>query len=309
MLLIALIACNNALDADDVRRQLDAPTARLTAATLPQVADDLVMSQRTVASERAAMGLQSGGSRSSTARSAVDGFLGGGGALGTFGCAVGTAASIQSNECVRGQTCRTRFTFKSCLLDDPLADGKIRFTVEERERRDYDEGRLTVDFRGWQTSADENSVYRTDGEIEVEARTWPNKEEIVYTADFASSVRDAGVRGDEGIQELVEVMAALRITSEDTAEGEDVSVEVLGWVDEDGDGVQDGSVVLRMSASIFDEGDALQTTLELVDAAGTWTCTYSVEEEQTSDGVVWTSQGSCTDPSGAPVDFEGVVGR
>lgn len=309
MLLIALIACNNALDADGVRGQLDAPTARLTARTLPQVADDLIMSQRTVASERHAMGLQAGGSRSSTARSAVDGFLGGGGALGTFGCAVGTAASIQSNECRRGQTCRTRFTFKSCLLDDPLADGKIRFTIEERERRAYDEGRLTVDFRGWQTAVDDSTVHRTDGEIEVEARTWPNKEEIVYTADFVSSVRDAGARGDEGIQEQVEVLSALRMTYEDTADGEDVSVEVLGWVDDDGDGVQDGSVVLRMNASIFDEGDALQTTLELVDATGTWTCTYTIQEAPNGDGVEWTSQGSCTDPSGATVDFDGSVSR
>lgn len=229
------------------------------------------------------------------------GGLGGSQARGSVACALGAVTSFR-DECRPGNDCTVSFNFHSCLLDDANASGRIKFTVRERTTRRFDRGTVTMDFRKWQTTLDEDTVSHVDGVVEVEATRYDTRDTLLTVAEFEHGVHT--LAGDVLREESVR--GALRIVSEDQEDGEDITIEVLGWVDEDGDGEDDGSIVIRVKASVLEDGDYLDVRFEVEDASGIWACAYTGIEE---DGEVWTSVGTCTDPSGDTVSFEGVVSR
>lgn len=312
MLFMLLVACNPSLKASDVRRELDAPSARLDASTLPQITDDLFQGSAARNGEASAWNWSgradsspSAGLMSPTRGPAVTQGL-----LGGVGCAVGTLASIDSSgDCGRGNSCKTKFVLRSCLLDDPLAQGRIAFTVEQKAKRDYDQGKVTIDFRDWGTSGAEGYLDHLDGAIEVESTSWDDRDELIYTSDFTAGTWDLDAPASERVLNEQRVRGALRFVSETDGDDLEASVEVLGWIDEDGDGEDDGSIVLRLSTQVLDEGSFVGATFEVIDAQGTWTCSFTAAEESRADGTTWTSAGTCTDPDGNAVDFDGVVRR
>lgn len=327
MLALALIlGCSKGpMTPDDVRAELDNPSARLSAGNLPGVTDDFFASRESWAGETNAWGWVDGasGARIGPARMA-DRVLDRGNlerlvnpALGGIFCATDFVLQLASFEdCDRGDTCEVEFVLKACMMrlgGDESAKGKLRFTLSEQTASDFDRGSLSLGFEDWRFT-DGDLWAEMDGLLAIEGTSWHDgsREEVLYTSDFSVRGLDPAERGVFRSGETFDrrVRAALRFTYEDLGASETGTVEILAWVDEDGDGRDDGSVVLRFGVEVspFDGGTLAGFTAELIDAQGTWSCTWEVAE-QTSDegGTTVTSRGTCTDPAGETVSFDGSV--
>ncbi len=335
--LTLLFACNNGpMDAEDVRAELDNPTARLDASTLPDVTDDFFLNDEAFDRETNAFSFL--GSAESGARlgpegmaERVRGFANASDlqdiaapALGDVFCATDFLLQLSSFEdCDRGNTCEVELVLKACLLrigedGDDSAKGKIRFTLREEERSDFDRGTLELGFEKWRYTEASGAWTQLDGLLAIEGTSWHDgsREELVYSADFSTRGFDPEARGVFRSGETYEriVRAAMRFVYEEVGSTETGSVEMLAWVDEDGDGREDATAVIRFSVEVSplgatdEDGTLTGFTAEVIDASGTWTCTWNVAEQVSdTDGTTWTSAGTCTDPDGETVNFDGTV--
>lgn len=328
MLVLALmLGCSkDPLSPDDVRAELDNPTARLSASSIPDVADDFFASKDAWGGEASAWGWVDLGR--SNARIGAEGMrdrvMDRGNlermvnpALGGIFCAADFVLQLSSfEECSRGDTCEVELVLKACMLNlagDEAAKGKLRFTLREEQQADFDRGSLSLGFEDWRyTNGD--FWAELDGLLAIEGTSWHDgsKEEILYTSDFSLRSVDPDARGLFRSGEVFErrARAALRFTYEDLGGSETGTVEILAWVDEDGDGREDGSVVVRFGVEVspLADGTLAGFTVELIDATGTWSCAWTTAEQSSGDGgTTWTSGGTCTDPSGATVSFDGSV--
>ncbi|MEZ4316802.1 MAG: hypothetical protein R3F61_04850 [Myxococcota bacterium] len=333
MLALALLfACNKGpMGPDDVRAEMENPSGRLTAQNLPGVADDFFASSEAYDGESLAWGwvgnARGGGTseRLGPDRMAdrvrdlanLDGFVSKG--LGDIFCATDFLLQLSTFEsCDRGNTCEVELVVKACLMrigedGDEAAKGKLRFTLREEQDRDFDRGSLSLGFEDWRFT-DGDAWAELEGLLAIEGTSWHDgsREEVLYSADFSTRGLDPDARGVFRSGETFDrrVRAAMRFVYEDDGTTETGTIELLAWVDEDGDGDEDGSVVVRfgVEVSTLDTGTMTGLTAELVDATGVWTCTWNVAEQLSdSDGTTWTSAGTCTDPNGESVSFEGSV--
>ena len=338
MLAFALLfACNNGpMDAEDVRNELDNPTARLDASTLPDVTDDFFLNDEAFDRELGAFGfLGSAGSSSRVGPqgmaqkvrdfASVEGLQDvGAPALGDFFCATDFLLQLATFEdCSRGNTCEVELVLKACLFrigenGDESAKGKIRFTVREEQQQDFDRGALELGFEKWRYTEADGAWTQLDGLLAIEGTSWHDgtREELVYSADFSTRGFDPDARGVFRSGETFDlaVRAAMRFVYEQVGDTEVGTVEMLAWVDEDGDGRDDGSAVIRFSVDVSplgatdQDGTLTGFTAEVIDATGTWSCTWNVAEQTSdTDGTTWTSAGTCTDPNGETVTFDGSV--
>lgn len=336
MIVLALLAgCKSGpMDPATVREHLDAPTARLTSGSIPDLTDDWFASRETWMGENMTFGwldIFRGDSSLEPTASArrvprvsavkraledlrtVENPL-----LGEVICASSFLLSLASYEdCSRGDTCEVELVVDSCLLSiagDEAAKGKIRLTIAEQQADDFDRGSFSIGFEKWRWTLPDGAWGQLDGLVAIEGTSYHDgsREELLYTADFASKGFDPLERGlfKSGKEWDRSVRAAMRLLYEDVGGSQSGTVEVLAWVDEDGDGRPDASAVLRFSATTtaLDDGALAGFTMEVIDGNGTWTCTWEAAEEASDrSSTTWSSRGSCTDPGGQVVDFDGSV--
>ena len=329
-----LVACGaQPLTPDEVRAEIDSPSGHLSAETLPDVADDFLLASDTWGSETSAWGWvdQAGGgggdvppaARWVAEQAAEAGLLEDNLAnaffLADLFCATDFIVQLSEFEdCDRGETCEVELVLSSCLLrmgdNDPDASGKIRFTLSEEETAEYDRGSLELSFEDWRATRSDGYWGDLHGLIGIEGTSFSDRtrEELLYSADFTHEVIDPEEVGlfNDGVIWSRRVKAALRFAYESDGVTDQGTVDLLTWVDEDGDGSPDGSVVMRFAveASPLEDGTLVGATLELIDADGTWTCSWSLTEQTLEDGATRVSSaGTCTDPDGETVDFDGSV--
>ena len=317
MILFALMACNGPLSPDDIRTQLDNPTATLSADTIPDVTDDWFRSQAGYTGEKDAWGLVNLAS-GDPVNSFIDlpGNLGpspyatlASAALGDVVCAVDFVAQLSTfDSCESGSTCKASFTFNSCLLDDEGAKGKIRFTITEENLSEYDRGSLKIEFINFRTTDASGIWDQLDGSIEIETTEYSDglRSELIYGIDFKERTFDPEQRSLFQNGQLTEerIRAAFRVSAFDDGTQENLEVEMLAWLNENGNNEE--SVVVRFDLGVFDDS-LVGASLELIDAAGSWTCTWESAEQQVGEVTTWISRGTCTDPDGETVTFDGKV--
>lgn len=313
---LTLVACGPAAEEVDVRDSLDAPTAQLDADLIPQVADDWFRATNLYRTQDWALGLVSlarglQGRRAlpiDTPEVPAEPLLGG------VVCAASYIAELASYEqCERGDTCTAQLTLRSCLLTDAYARGKMQLRVSEQQGADFDRGSLEIEFDDFRTDDPLRAGFASelDGIILVEGTTFSEREreEIVYLADFRTRELDMGRRGvfGGGVVLDQQVRAGIRLAAESTEGAEEVSVEMVAFVDDDGDGIPTASVVIRMGLQELEGGELEGLTLVLEGAGGGWTCTWDTVDLQSDDLSTTTSSGFCIDPDGNRVGFSGTV--
>lgn len=313
---LVLMACGPANDEVDIRDAFDAPTANLTADLIPQVADDWFRGTNlydTQSWARSLVGI-TGGSRARRSLPIGTPEVPSEELLGGVICAASYIAELAAYEqCQRGDTCTAQLTLRSCLLSDTYARGKMQLRISEQQAADFDRGSLEIEFDRFRTDDPIRSGFATelDGLISIEGTTFTEREreEVAYLADFRIREFDMDRRGvfGGGITLEQQVRAGIRLVAETTEGAEEVSVEMVAFVDDDGDGIPTASVVLKMGLQELEGGELQGLTLVLEGAGGGWTCTWDTVELASDDRSTTTSSGSCIDPDGNRVGFSGTV--
>lgn len=316
--MMLLGACKQADEPLEVLDELDNPTANLTAELIPQVVDDYMRNAETYRLEQFAFTLLdiAAGGRARTSQGLLaDDSLPQQEFIGGAICAVGFIAELASYEsCQPGQSCTAELTFNSCLMSDEYARGKLHMRVSHEQVDGLDRGELAIEFDDFRSDDGRPGLAtEVDGILSVEGAISEDleREELIYTADLRTRLIDMRRRVPVfggGVIEDIHVRAGMRVIVDNTPGSELASVEMLAYVDEDGDGIPTASVVLRMTVEELENGDLEDLTLEIIGAGGGWTCGWENVERISEDGVSWISSGFCTDPDGNEVDFSGTVG-
>jgi hypothetical protein len=309
--------CNPRLSPDEVRSLLDEPRGTVSQAVMPAVTRDLFLTDRAAALENFASVLKSDQSDEDDGGGGEGGDEGVGGAIGDTFCVGGLVASAASfDSCTSGSSCQAELTLDSCLLRvgdpgvDEAANGKIVFKVDNSVDDDRATTALSLEFQGWESSLDGDSLTAIDGIIALDSVVdeGNDRAEVVFASDLDARVRNKE-RGwfDDGYTEQVHLVAGLRFLAESTDTSASGTLEVLALVDEDGS--REESIVIRMSAE-GRELDAETATagaeLEVVGENGTFRCAWSATTQQGGqEGVTVSSTGQCTDEDGEVFEFDG----
>ncbi len=331
MSLIALlfIACDTGpLSADDVREHLDNPTAIVDADTMALINDDVADASASFDAEAMAGAVKSSQSARVSAPRAFDPLLDPevldqaiSGAVGSTAldilCVTGLLVEISEfDECEQGMTCEVELTIDSCVLrvgddGDEHADGKIVFTLTETAGPEFDQGTLSIDWQGWQVT-DGDHIAWLDGLLELQVTTWHHevREEIIYSADLTARLLDPNAgRFEDDVLDEDHVRAAMRITSLEEGATETVTLEVLAWVDADGDGREEETLVIAFDVStttLSDQVTSTEASLTVRGTNGAWTCTWEALEIDGEDQTATRSSGECVDhATGETFSWEG----
>jgi hypothetical protein len=307
--------CNQRLTPDEVRSLLDEPRGTVSSAVMPTVTRDLFMADRATAAEGLANLLK----RDNAGDGGDDegGDEGVGDAIGDTFCVGGLVTSVASFDgCKNGDECKAELTLDSCLLRvgdpgvDEAANGKIVFKVDNSIDDDVAQTALSLEFQGWESSRDDDTLDSLDGLIALDSRIDAANDtaEVVFASDLNARIRNKE-RGffDDGYVEQTHLQAGLRFTAESTDTSASGSVEVLAILDEDGS--REESVVIRLTGEghqVDAENATAGAELEVVGENGTFKCSWSATSQDGSrDGVTVASTGACTDEDGEVFEFDG----
>jgi hypothetical protein len=310
------LGCAQRLSADDVRSLLDEPKGTVSSAVMPSVTRDLFLAARATSWESFATQLRV---ESSAGEGEGGGDEGVGGAVGDTVCVGGLLSSAANfADCADGDTCKAEMTLDSCLLRvgdpgvDEAAQGKIVFKLDQSVDDDLTTTALRMEFQGWESSEDDETLNAIDGLIALETEIDDNRDraEVVFVADIDARLRRK-VRGlfDDGSVEQAHLQAGLRFTGESTDTSARGSLEILALVDEDGG--RDESVVIRLTGEghVVDAQSATSgAALDVVGDNGTFRCTWSkTSQDGGRDGLSVASTGECIDEDGEVFSFEGAA--
>ncbi len=327
--LVPLVGCNaGPLTADQVRYELDNPTAAVGDDTMALITDDVADASSTFAAEDMAGAVRSSQTARMTAPRAFDPLLDPAvldqaisGAVGStvldIFCLSGLlVAASEFDECEQGMTCEVELTIDSCVLrvgedGDENASGKIVFTLEESTTPEYDRGTLSIEWKAWQYT-DGDHIAHLDGLISLEVTDYHDelREEVIYSVDLVAQELDPSAgRFEDDVLAEGHVKAAMRITTYEDDTVESVTLEVLAYVDEDNDGVDDATLVIEFdltSTALDDQVTATDATLTVRGTNGSWTCTWEALEIDGEAATTTHSQGVCIDDAtGETFSWEG----
>jgi hypothetical protein len=307
--------CASRLTPDEVRALLDDPRGTVSVDSMPAITRDLFLADRASAVENIANILktdQGGGGDGGG-----DGEEGAVEAIGDTWCVGNLVASITSFDgCDRGNECQAELTIDSCVLRvgdpgiDEAANGSIQFKLDNRADGDVANTALSLEFRGWESSRDGDTLNAIDGLIAVDTvvNDAEDSAEVVVATDIDARVRNKE-RGflDDGYVEQAHLQAGLRFLADSSDTEASGSLEVLALLDEDGRREQ--SVVIRLAAEgrQLDAANATASaSLEVEGENGKFSCTWvGTEQRGDRDGVTVTSTGQCTDENGEVFSFDG----
>jgi hypothetical protein len=309
--------CNPRLTPDEVRGLLDEPKGTVTAAVMPAVTRELFMTDRATGFENFASVLKSDQSDDGDGGDDNGGDEGVAGAIGDTFCVGGLVASVASFDgCQSGDSCQAELSLDSCLLrvGDPGVDeeakGKIVFKVDNAVDDDVATTALSLEFQGWESSRDGDTLHALDGLISLDTviDDANSHAEVVFASDLDARARNKE-RGffDDGVVEHAHLQAGLRFEADSTDTSAEGSLEVLAILDEDGR--REDSVVIRLTGEghqVDAESATAGAALEVVGENGTFRCEWSATSQKGDrDGVTVSSTGQCTDEDGEVFEFDG----
>jgi hypothetical protein len=295
------------LTPERIRTLLDAPTGDVTPDTMTLATRDLFQADRATSIENFAQVLK-------VAQSAEDGAIIEDG-KDVF-CAAGIATDIATfDACAPGANCKSELTFDSCLLrlgdeGDEDARGRIKFGIENSVDADAARSNLSLAFEGWESTRDDTMLDALDGVISLETSqaTDLSSVDLVFLSDLDVKGKRK-TRGflDDGIEEQVNVSVGVRFQAQETVESQSGSLEVLAFVDENGEREQ--SVTIRMAAEshlVDAESATASASIEVVGSNGSFACNWSAAEEAVAaDGSHVSASGECIDENGDSFTFTG----
>lgn len=324
--LVGSIGCGNFLTPDQVREHLDNPKATVSKDNVGFATDDFFRTKRASNMENAAFFLKNTeGSENGAAGWAAsvveqgameDAVRYSGAGIGDIFCAANLITSISSfDSCSSGQNCEAKFTLDSCVLrigdnGDNAANGKIEFLIKNSANTDFNRTELRLTFDAFEHS-NGSAVDFASGILALETTdflTQP-KQEVLLSTDVDVQTRLApDQRGflSSGVVTRSRASAALRLSTEELADGLAGSLEILAFVDDNANDRQE-SVALRINTTSreVENQDLATLTLEVVGANGTFSCNFNSAEESLSDSKsTYHSVGSCTDPAGETFSFD-----
>ncbi|MCC7108027.1 MAG: hypothetical protein IT382_01955 [Deltaproteobacteria bacterium] len=315
-LLIAGTGCGQRLTPERVRELLDAPTGDVSPDSMGRVTRDLFGADRATGAEALAQLIKADqGDGSSNAVRPIPGVQTGViEDAGDVFCVGGLVAGLATFDgCELGEECDADVTIDSCLLrvgdeGDEAARGKIRFQLTNVVEAELERSTMSIEFQEWKASHDEDTLDTLDGVIALESSraTDDSAIDLVFAADFDQNLvlKEHGLFED-GIQERTETVAGLRFQASETEDSAQGQLDVLAFVDENGN--REESVTIRLAAEshrVDADNATASAALEVIAANGTFACTWSgAEEAVDNDGVHVTSAGSCVDEDGETFDF------
>jgi hypothetical protein len=309
--------CAGRLTPDEVRALLDEPKGTVSALTLPTITRDLFVADRAASVENLANVLKSEQSSGNEGGGDDGGDEGAVEAVGDTWCVGSLVAAIASFDgCQSGDSCKAELTLDSCVLRvgdpglDEDANGSIQFKLDNTVDDDVARTALSLEFRGWESSRDDDTLNAIDGLMALDTviNDAEDTAEVVVAADLDARVRNKE-RGflDDGYVEQAHLMAGARFLGESTDTSASGTLEVLALLDEDG--ARTESVVIRLAAegrTLDAEEATASAALEVVGENGTFRCTWSAtSQEGDRDGVRVASAGECIDENGESFSFEG----
>lgn len=308
--------CGQRLTPERVRELLDAPTGDVSPDTMGRVTRDLFGADRATGAEALAQLIKAdqsdgGGNAVRPIPGVQTGVLEDAGDVFCVGGLVAGLATFDA--CELGEECDGDVTIDSCLLrvgedGDEDARGKIRFRLQNVVDSAFDRSTMSIEFQEWKASHDETTLDTLDGQIALESTraTDDTSIDLVFASDFDMNLvlKEHGLFED-GIQERTEVVAGLRFQASETEDSAQGQLDVLAFVDENGN--REDSVTIRLAAEshrVDADNATASATLEVIAANGTFACTWSGAEESVDrDGVRVTSAGSCVDEDGETFEF------
>jgi hypothetical protein len=133
---------------------------------------------------------------------------------------------------------------------------------------------------------------------------------VVFASDFDASIKRKE-RGffDDGIEERVRMAAGMRFTAQRDADSARGALEVLTFVDENGDRTQSVAVSFEAEGHQFSADEATaNASLSVTGSNGSFVCTWSAASRAADEeGLVVESAGQCTDEDGETFSFEGTA--
>ncbi len=309
------MGCAERLNPELVRQFLDEPQGQVSPDSMTRVTRDLFRTDSATAAEGFAqfLKLNQGGGGTSNALPISTGVLED---AGDVFCVGGLVAGIATfDACERGQSCDAELTIDSCLLrvsdsGDEQARGKIKLQLKNSVEDNADVSLLGIKFEGWEHSQNSTHLDTFEGQIQLEvvdARD-ENNVEVVFASDvdYHKKRKERGWF-DDGIDEHTELVAGLRFQAESTDISGRGSLEVLAFVDEDGERQQSIAIEFEAEGYRVSASEAVaRASLEVRGSNGTFICTWSGSERSADrDGLVVESSGECIDDEGDVFSFEG----
>jgi hypothetical protein len=315
-LLVLGVGCNDRLTPDTVRELLDDPQGEVTPTSMTRVTRDLFRGSGAAAGESFAQLFKvgQGGGGPSNALPISTGILED---VGDGFCVGSLVVDIAAfDDCDLGGECQEELVLDSCLLrvgeGDEAARGKFVFKIDSSVTDDVSTSKLGIEMDGWESSRDDATVDALAGRIDLEtiADDGDNSLEVVFASDFDASIKRKE-RGffDDGIEERVHMAAGMRFTAQRDADSARGALEVLTFVDENGDRTQSVAVSFEAEGHQFSADEATaNASLSVTGSNGSFVCTWSAASRAADEeGLVVESAGQCTDEDGETFSFEGTA--
>jgi len=314
---VCQMGCGARLDPDRVRELLDEPRGQIEPDTMTRVTRDLFRADAATAAEGFAqfLKLNQGGGETNNALPVSTGVLED---VGDVFCVGGLVAGIATFDgCELGDDCDAELTIDSCLLrvgdeGDEEARGKVKLQLKNTVEDAKDKSLLGIQFEGWESSQDEALLDTFEGQIQLEVVS--AHDDSLFELVFASDVDQKEKRKerglfDDGIESHTELVAGVRFQAEQSEDSGRGSLEVLAFVDEDGN--REDSVSIKFEAEghrVSATETTAGATLEVTGTNGTFSCTWSASSADAgADGLTVESAGQCTDEDGEVFSFEGTA--
>jgi hypothetical protein len=312
--LLAGSGCGQRLTPEIVRGLLDDPKGTVSKDTMANVTRDLFLADRATSAESLANFIKSDNSGGNANALLSAGILEDTGDVFCVGGLVASAASFDA--CELGDECDAELTVDSCILrvGDPGADedarGKLKFKIKNTIDDKFDRSELGIEFDGWESSHDDDSVDALAGQLALEtSRAHDDSHiELVFAADLDTNIRlkEHGFFED-GVTERANFAAGVRFIADSDESNASGSLEVLGFADE-GDGHEE-SIVVKLAAEghqVDAENATASASLQVIGENGTFECTWSGSKESANDdGVTVKSEGECVDEDGETFNWSG----
>ncbi len=300
-----LAACGPApMDADTIRELLDHPDGEVDATTMPQLADDLFGAGESLEAEDTAFWVK-------------DDVAGRRSVIGDIFCVADLVSEIAAfDSCQEGQDCTVELTIDGCIVrmaGDEHADGKLTFTLSHSQDADGDHSSLELAFDRWRQSADEGLVGETHGVLAVEGfhAADGSQDELLYATDLRLRTIDPAEDGlfTNGVTWERHARAGMRLTTWSESATDGALLEVLAFVDPDGDGEADRAVVVELDAQHIDLGptDVLDLEMGVRGTNGRFSCTFhAAVTDRGPDLTGYRASGTCVDEAtGETFEWEG----
>jgi hypothetical protein len=304
-LALGLTACGPGyMTPDDVRAHLALPSGSVAPDTIGSATDEFFLAQRASETETQAFFFKDDGAAAAAfANGSMSNAVGVSNAasLGDVACAAGLVASLSKfDECSVDEDCEVSVTLNSCVLrvaGDDNARGSIKFRFKNEVEPEFRQSELTLEFQALEFSEAGASAF-LEGAVAVEFTEIGDEHvEVILSADVDFQVRgfDRGFFDDD-IQERVQIRVALRFTASATEDAQQGRLEILAFVDVDG---EQESVVLTFAAEsrqIDSDTTLAGATLSVRGTNGAFECTWAAASERLDvDSATYESEGNCVD--------------